>query len=166
MVLLDLLGQNEWPTLLADPSLDGIDLVQCDDERGLVLPEDAYGLDGLGHQTLPDVDDQDCEVGERTSPGTQCDERVVTRGVDEKQSGDTELLVPDELLAHLVDVVDRNLCGTDVLGDRTGLPGLDGCSPDTVQKFRLSMINVSKYAYNGLPDRHEHHLTVCKKGVW
>ena len=69
VVLLDLLGEDEGPSLLADPPLDRVDLVQSDDERGLVLPEDADGLDGLGHQPLPDVDDEDRDVRQGSPSG-------------------------------------------------------------------------------------------------
>ena len=74
MLLLDLLGEHERPPVDADPPLYGVDLVQRDDERSLVLPQDAYGFDGLGHQPFPDVDYQDREIREGPSSGAERDE--------------------------------------------------------------------------------------------
>ena len=92
---------------------------------------------------------------------------MVAGGVDEQQPGDVELLAADQLLAHLVDVLYRDLGGTDVLGDRPGLACLDGCSPDAVEKLSLSMVDMTKDTDNGLPYRHVRHLLYDnEKGVW
>ena len=91
---------------------------------------------------------------------------MVTRGVDEEETWDIELLVADQLLAHLVDVLYRDLGGTDVLSDGTGLACLDRCPPDTVEKLSLSMVDMTKDTDNGLPDRHVRHLLIIRKGVW
>ena len=72
---------------------------------------------------------------------------MVARRIDEEQSGDVELLVADQLLADLVDVLDRNLRGTDVLGDRPCLACLDGSTPDAVEKLGLSMVDMTKDTY-------------------
>ena len=155
MFLLGLLGYDERPAILADPSLDGIDLVQRDDEGGLVLPEDADRLDGLGHQPLPDVDHENGQIGEGTTPRTERDEGLVSGRVDEEQSRHVELLGADQLPAHLVDVVDRNLRGSDVLGDGPGLPGLDRGPSDAVQKLGLAVIDMTENTDYGLPYGHE-----------
>ena len=158
MLLLHLLRENEGPAVLADPPLYGVDLVEGDDERGLVLPQNADGLDRLRHQTFFDIYNQNGEVREGAASGTQCDEGLMARRIDEEKTGNIELLGAYQLPAHLVYVLYRNLRGSDVLGDGAGLPGLHRGAPDTVEKLRLAVIHMTQNADYRLPYGHKRHL--------
>ena len=68
----------------------------------------------------------------------------MSRSVYEQQPRDVELLASDERSAHLVDVLDRNLCGSDMLSDRTGLSSLDGGSSDPVEELGLTVVDVTQ----------------------
>ena len=65
------------------------------------------GLDGLGHDAVVGRHDQDDDVGDLGAPGPHGGERLVARGVDERDQ-----------LAVVVDLV-----GADVLGDAARLAG-------------------------------------------
>ena len=162
VVLLLPLGEHERPSLLAAPSLDGIDLVEGDDERRFVLSQDLDRLDGLGHQPLTDVDHENGYIGEGTSSRPECDEGMVTGRIDEKQTWHIELLGTDELSADLVDVVYGDLGGTDVLCDGSRFPRLYRSTADPVQELGLSVIDVSEDTDHGLSDSHLGHLFLVK----
>ena len=67
---------------------------------------------------------------------------MVSRRIDEQQTGHIELLVADELPADLVDVVYWDLGGTDVLGDGSRFPCLYRSTADPVEELGLSVIDV------------------------
>ena len=140
---LHLLCDDEGTVGLGHPPVEGVDLVEGDDEGGLVLSQDMDGLDGLGHQALAYVDDENGDVRQGTSAGTQRGEGLVSGGVDEQQSGDGELLPADDRAAHLVDAVDGDLGGTDVLRDGSGLAVAHSRAADAVQELGLPVIDMS-----------------------
>lgn len=76
------------------------------------------------------------------------------RGIDEEQTGDIELLVADELLAHLVDVLDGDFGGSNVLCYETCLALPDSRAPDVVEQAGLAMVDVTQDADDRLSDAH------------
>src|SRR6478672_2537790 len=108
-----------------------VDLVDRDhdrDTRGLGV---VQRLDRLRHDTVVGRDHEDRDVGGLGTTGTHGGERLVTRGVDE---GDPTLRAVD---------VGRDLVGTDVLGDATGLLVDDVGTAQRVEELGLSVVDVT-----------------------
>ena len=108
-----------------------VDLVDRDHDRdagGLGVVE---RLDRLRHHAVVGRDHEDRDVGRLRTTGTHGGERLVTRGVDE---GDPTLVAVD---------VGRDLVGTDVLGDATGLLVDDVGVAQRVEELGLSVVDVT-----------------------
>jgi len=119
------------------PSTDAVDLVGCHHKRRLEALENIEGLDGLGLKALGDVDHEHRQVSQRASTAPQSSERVVSRGIDKKKSGDDN--VPrHHVPAQGLDGAQRHLGGPYVLGDGAGLLVDDGGAPYLIQKRSLT----------------------------
>src|SRR5207245_10060742 len=97
--------------LVVSPDRDEVDLVCCDDERGLVSLQDVQALDRLRPEPLIDIDDQDRQVGQCTASGSQRRKRDVARRVDEKETGNPERATLYETAGHLEDCRERDSGG-------------------------------------------------------
>ena len=86
-----------------------VDLVHRDHDRDAGRLGVVERLDGLRHDAVVGRDDQHHDVGGRRTAGTHGGERLVTRGVDER----------DRTVVALV--LDVHLVRADVLGDAAGL---------------------------------------------
>lgn len=99
---------------------------------------------------MHDIDNQNGNVTERRTTGSEVRERLVTRCIDNQETGDLELelaiRVDDGRL--LSDGLDREVCSTDLLCDTTGFAFLDVGLSNLVQKFRLSGIDVTQNTAN------------------
>ena len=88
-------------------------------------------LDGLRHHAVVRGDHEDRDVGDARTTGTHGGERLVTRGVDERDGAHGALV----LVVHLV--------RADVLGDAARLARDDVGLADGVEKSRLSVVHVT-----------------------
>ena len=116
--------------LLHDPvgvGVGPVDLVEGDDDRDVGRPGVVDGLDGLRHDAVVGRDDQHHDVGRLRPSGPHGGERLVARGVDERDQ-----------VALVVDLV-----GADVLGDPTGLPGHHVGLADAVEQQGLAVVDVA-----------------------
>lgn len=79
--------------------------------------------------THRDINDQDGNVTQRTSSGSQVGKRLVSRGINDQQPRnlvlDSPVLVDDGRL--LLDGLDREVGGTNLLGDSTCFTFLNTC---------------------------------------
>ena len=85
----------------------------------------------LRHNSVVGSDNKNCDVGNLRTTGTHCGERLVTRGVDERNCAIDAVV----LGVHLV--------GTDVLGNSASLAGLNICVTNRVEQTSLSVIDVT-----------------------
>ncbi|NIY68662.1 xyloglucanase [Streptomyces malaysiensis] len=108
-----------------------VDLVDRDHDRHIGRLGVVQRLDRLGHHTVVGRHHEDRDVGRLGTAGTHGGERLVTRGVDE---GDPALFAVD---------LGRDLVGTDVLGDATGLARDHVGLADRVQQSRLTVVDVT-----------------------
>src|SRR6476620_6155398 len=108
-----------------------VDLVDRDHDRHTGRLGVVERLDRLRHHTVVRRDYQDGDVGGLRTTGTHGGEPLVTRGVDE---GDPPLFAVD---------VGRDLVGTDVLGDATGLLVDDVRAAQRVEELGLSVVDVT-----------------------
>ncbi|ROW05672.1 hypothetical protein VMCG_05275 [Cytospora schulzeri] len=133
------------------PAVKTIDLVEGNDEGSLSVTEQLHRLESLRLKTVHDIDDQNSNVAKRRTSGTQVGERLVTGRVDDQETRDLELklaiLVDDMCL--LLDGVDGEVSGTNLLSDTTGLTFLDVGLTDLVEQLRLTSIDVAKNTANG-----------------
>jgi hypothetical protein len=101
-------------------------------------------------EAVHDVDNQDSNVTERRTTSTEVCERLVARCIDDKQTRDLHLestiLVDDSSL--LLESVDREVCGTDLLGNTTSFALLHVCLTDLVEQLRFTGIDVTKNTAN------------------
>ena len=108
-----------------------VDLVDRDDNGNVRRLRVVERLDRLRHHAVVGGDDEDRDVRHLRASGAHCGERLVTRGVDERD----EPVMVLELRMHLV--------GTDVLGDATGLARLHVGLADRVEELGLSVVDVA-----------------------
>jgi hypothetical protein len=98
-----------------------------------------------------DVDNQNGNVAKGGASRTQVREGLVTGRVDDQQTGYLELeaavLVDDCSL--LLDGLDWEVGGTNLLSDTTGFAFLDVGLTDLVEQFGLSGIDVSQNTADG-----------------
>ena len=121
--------------LLADPlgvGVFAVDLRDRDDDRDLGDPGVADRLDGLGHDTVVGGDDEDRDVGRLRAAGPHGGERLMSRGVDERDAA----------------TVAVDLVGADALGDPARFAGDDVRGADRVEERRLAVVDVTH-------DRHD-----------
>ena len=108
-----------------------VDLVDRHHDRHVGRLRVVDGLHRLRHDAVVGGDHQDRDVGGLRAAGTHGGERLVTRGVDE---GDQPLVAVE---------IDRDLVGTDVLGDAAGLALADVGLADGVQQSGLAVVDVT-----------------------
>ena len=89
------------------------------------------GLDGLRHHAVIGGDHENRDVGELGTAGTHGGERLVPRGVEERD------------LALLAFQIDGHLIGADALGDAAGLAGDDVGLADGVEQSGLTVIDMA-----------------------
>ena len=97
------------------------------------------GLHRLRHHAVVGGDHQDRDVGGLGAASTHGGERLVTRGVDERD----QPFVAVEFDAHLV--------GADVLGDAAGLFLADVGLADGVQQSGLAVVDVTHHGHHRRP---------------
>src|SRR6266536_1781437 len=108
-----------------------VDLVHRHHDRHLGRLGVVERLDRLRHDAVVGGDHQHDDVGHLGTTGTHGGERLVTRGVDERQRPIGAV------------VLDLHLVGTDVLGDATGL-ALDHVRvADRVEQLGLTVVDVT-----------------------
>ena len=120
-----------WPRTLVGSAAFLVDLVDRDHDRDTGRLGVVERLDGLRHHTVVRRHHEDRDVGGLGTTGTHGGERLVTRGVDE---GDATLGAVD---------LGRDLVGTDVLGDATGLLVDDVGVAQRVEELGLSVVDVT-----------------------
>ena len=108
-----------------------VDLVDRDHDRHVGRLGVVERLDRLRHHAVVGRHHEHRDVGGLRTAGTHGGERLVTRGVDE---GDLALVAVD---------LGRDLVGTDVLGDATGLLGDDVGVADRVEQLGLAVVDVT-----------------------
>ena len=108
-----------------------VDLVDRHDDRHIRGLRVVERFDRLRHHAVVGGDHEDREVRRLRTTGTHGGERLVTRGVEER----------DAALGALV--LDLDLVGADVLGDAAGLAGDDVGRPDRVEQLRLAVVDVT-----------------------
>ena len=91
------------------------------------------GLHGLRHHGIVGCDYDDGQVGHLRTAGTHRRKRLVSRGIEECDS---------------TTVVERDVIGTDVLGDTTGLTGDYIGLTDVVEKRSLTVVYVTHHGYD------------------
>jgi hypothetical protein len=98
-----------------------------------------------------DVDDQNGDVAERRTARPQVGERLVPGGVDDEETGHLklELAVGVNHGRLLLDGLDREVGGTNLLSDTTGLALLDVGLANLVEQLGLAGIDVPKNTANG-----------------
>ena len=74
------------------PFVDSVDFVESDDVGNFLLLEHVDGLDGLGFETVHDVDDEDGDVAQRGAAVAKVRERLVAGRVDDQKSGKLHIL--------------------------------------------------------------------------
>ena len=130
------------------PAVKPVNFVSCDDKRCASLLENVERFDGLGLQALHDVNDQDGDVGDRTSSVSQGSERMVAGCINEQQTWGFEILPAQHGGAGFVENISRYFGGANVLGDATGFPvhytglPLTADGANHVQEAGLSVVNV------------------------
>ena len=110
-----------------------VDLVDRNHDRHIGRLCVVDGLHRLRHDAVVGGDHQDRDVGGLGAAGTHGGERLVTRGVDEG----------DEPFAAVEG--DRDLVGTDVLGDAAGFFLADVGLADGVQQSGLAVVDVTHH---------------------
>ena len=108
-----------------------VDLVDRHHDRHVGRLRVVDRLDRLRHDAVVGGDHQNRDVGGLCTTGTHGGERLVTRGVDERDQ-------PVGLAQ-----VGEHLVGTDVLGDATGLALADVGFTDRVQQSGLTVVDVT-----------------------
>ncbi|SKY18313.1 Uncharacterised protein [Mycobacteroides abscessus subsp. abscessus] len=108
-----------------------VDLVDRDHDRHICCLRVVHGLHRLRHDAVVGGDHEDRDVGRLGTTGTHGGERLVTRGVDERDQS----IVAVEVRIHLV--------GTDVLGDATGLALTHVLLTDGVEQAGLAVVDVT-----------------------
>ena len=133
------------------PAVKTIDLVESDDEGGLPVTEELHGLESLGLETVHDIDNQDGDVAKRRTTRTQVGERLVTGGIDDEETGnlELELAVAVDNSRLLLDGLNGEVSGTNLLSDTTGFAFLDVGLTNLVEQLRLTGIDVTKNTANG-----------------
>jgi len=128
------------------PFIESIDLVQSDTEWGLLLFEEFDGLEGLLLETVHDVDDEDGQIAEGRTSGSEVGERLVTGGVDNKEAGKFEfdVFTGANAIAVLLQVLGREVGRSDLLGNSTSFASLHIRVPQLVKNLGFSSIDVPK----------------------
>ena len=121
-----------------------IDLVDRDDDRNAGGLRVVDGLNRLGHDAVIGCDHEDRDVGDLGTTGTHGCEGLVTGGVDEGDRAGGAVLS-----------LDRDLVGTDVLGDAAVLGVDDVGVTDRVEQLGLTVVDV---AHDGDDRRAGHHV--------
>ena len=106
-----------------------VDLVDRDDDRHLGGLGVVDRLDGLRHDAVVGRDDQHHDVGDAAGAGAHGGERLVARGVQERDGAAV--------------VADDRLVRADVLRDAAGLAGDDARLADGVEQARLAVVDVA-----------------------
>jgi hypothetical protein len=98
-----------------------------------------------------DIDDQNGNVTERRTTGTQVGEGLVTRCIDDQETGHLELeaAVAVDHGRLLLDGVYREVGSTDLLGNTTSFALLDVGLSNLVEQLRLSGIDVTQNTADG-----------------
>ena len=100
---------------------------------------------------MHDIDNKNGNVAEGRATGSKVGEGLVTRRVDDQQTRDLELQlavgIDDSSL--LLDSIDREVRGTDLLGDTSRLAFLNIGLSNLVEQLRLACIDVSQNTADG-----------------
>ncbi|KAI6776081.1 hypothetical protein HG530_000026 [Fusarium avenaceum] len=149
---LALKGQTVLESVIGDllPAVQTIDLVEGDNEGSFAVSQHLHGLEGLGFETVHDIDDQNGNVTERGSTRSEVREGLVTRGIDNEKTRnlEVELAIGVDNRRLLSNGLNREVCGTDLLCNTTSFAFLDVGLSDLVQKLGLSGIDVTENTAN------------------
>ena len=131
--------------------MDPIDLGCRYDKRRAAVPQDLERFDGLRLESLGDIHDKDCHIGERPAPGPQRGERVMARRIDKKKAGNTDGHLPHRA-AHALYCLDGDNGRTDMLGDCPDFRTDDRRPADPVQQGCFPVVHMPHDTDNRRPD--------------
>ena len=97
--------------------MDPVDLGRGDNKGCPAVPQDLEGFNGLGLESLRDIDHEDCHVGQCPATCPEGGECMMAGRINKKQPGDVDGF--SHCPAHGSDRIDGDDGRTDVLGNRS-----------------------------------------------
>ena len=136
--------------LFYDLEINGlpVDFVESDDEGRFLGFEKIERFDRLRFQPVHNVHDEDGDIAQRRTSGTQIAERFVAGSVDNEKTGHFQLHLLESVdhFRLLSDGIDGHVSGTDLLGNAAGFAVLDVRSTQFIQNLGFARVDVTQYA--------------------